>query len=162
MDDVRQGIHFDLDTKALAKYYPKASWQAAYDDVRGFLERNGFVHEQGSGYRSVEPMVQAEAVDVLYEMRVTYPWLHKCVKVCTIADVPVTFDFTNLFDKNADIPERTEQTKIVVEPPQSAPSPPKGKPSLLGRLEEAKKEAQLHNDNAAQNNPNRGDKTPSK
>ena len=69
---VRQGIHFDLDTKALQRYYPDDSWQSAYNDVRTFLRRNGFVHEQGSGYHSIEPMTQADAVSVLTEMLDVY------------------------------------------------------------------------------------------
>lgn len=113
MDDVRQGIHFDMDTRALGKYYPKTAWRAAYDDVRGFLEQKGFTHEQGSGYHSVKPMTQAEAVDILDELLVEYPWLHKCVRVCTVADVPVTFDVSNLFDKDADISERAELLKTA-------------------------------------------------
>ena len=143
MGDVRQGIHFDMDTKALEKYYPKESWRMAYDDVRGFLEQRGFEHEQGSGYHSVKPMTQAEAVDVLEEMINEYPWLNKCVRICTVADVPITFDFSNLFDKSADIPERNARAKAATEPEQ--PTSGKNlreKQSLLGRLDEAKKQVQ--------------------
>jgi len=105
-NDVRQGIHFDLETADLKKYYLKASWRMAYDDVRSFLTSNGFEHEQGSGYRSTNAMAQAEAVRVLTNMRKTYPWIHKCVSICTVADVPITYDFTDLFDKNIDVPMR--------------------------------------------------------
>jgi len=138
MDGVRQGIHFDMDTIALEKYYPKAAWRAAYDDVKGFLGKNGFEHEQGSGYHSVKPMTQADAVIVLGKMLDAYPWLHKCVKICTVADVPATFDVTNLFDKNTAIPERSDMAKAADEPSQSVPpQKPQKKPSLLKRLDEA-------------------------
>ena len=112
--DVRQGIHFDLDTAALKKYYPKQSWRMAYDDVRSFLESNGFEHEQGSGYHSKEPMIQSDAMGIIDDMLAKYPWLHKCVRVGTIADVPITYDLTPLFDKDADIPERSEEKKPSV------------------------------------------------
>jgi hypothetical protein len=29
-----------------------------------------------------------------------HPWLNHCVRVCTIADVPVTFDISYMFDKD--------------------------------------------------------------
>jgi virulence-associated protein VapD len=96
---VRQGIHFDMDTKALKKYYPKPSWRNAYDDVCKFLEANGFEHEQGSGYHSKSEMLQPEALRIIAKMLKKYPWLNKCVKVCTIADVPTTYDISHLFNK---------------------------------------------------------------
>ncbi len=105
-DQIRQGIHFDMDTKALQRYYPKVSWTAAYEDIRSYLLSKGFEHEQGSGYHSTDPMAQSDAIDIIAEMIDVYPWLHKCIKVCTIADVPITYDLTTLFDKNANIPVR--------------------------------------------------------
>ena len=104
--EVRQGIHFDMNTKALQIYYPKSAWRAAYDDVRKFFEQNGFEHEQDSGYHSIHPMTQSDAMVIMADMRAAFPWLNKCVKICTIADVPTTYDLTPLFDKNVDIPER--------------------------------------------------------
>jgi len=105
-NNVRQGIHFDLDTAALKVYYPKKSWRMAYDDVREFFTSNGFEHEQGSGYRSTYSMLQADAIEIVTRMLDAYPWLHKCVRVCTIADVPITYDLAPLFDKDIDVPER--------------------------------------------------------
>jgi len=108
--DVRQGVHFDMDTKALEKYYPKPSWRRAYDDVRKFMEENGFEHEQGSGYHSKEAMLQPEALDIVENMIDKYPWLNKCMGVCTIADVPVTYDISYLFNKDTDVPERKPES----------------------------------------------------
>ena len=126
--DVRQGIHFDMDTKALAIYYPKVSWRAAYDDVRAYLRSRGFEHEQGSGYHSILPMTQAEAVIILADMRAEFPWLNKCIKICTVADVPTTFDFSNLFDKDADVPERDTNERqsvlAILREAKKQPRPP--------------------------------------
>jgi len=131
--DVRQGIHFDLDTAALQRYYPKGAWRSAYDDVRTFLIHNGFEHEQGSGYHSIRPMTQVEAVNILDEMLVTYPWLHKCVRVCTVADVPKTFDFSNMLDKNADVPMRDDLFKqSLLKKIKAQKSRPKQKKSRSG------------------------------
>lgn len=104
MDDLQcKGINFDLDTKALQKYYPSESWRNAYSDVRSFLQRNGFEHIQGSGYHSEKPMSEFEAMKIIYEMKDKYKWLNKCVSVCTISDVPMTYDISAVFDKNAEI-----------------------------------------------------------
>jgi virulence-associated protein VapD len=97
---VRQGIHFDMDTKALKKYYPADNWRKAYDDVRRYFEKNGFIHEQGSGYHSEKPMLQPKALRVVKSMIKAHPWLNKCVRICTIADVPATFDISYMFDKD--------------------------------------------------------------
>jgi virulence-associated protein VapD len=105
-ENVRKGIHFDLDTNALKKYHPSKNWRKAYDDVRVFMEDKGFVHEQGSGYHSNEPMSESDALYCIQQMRKRHVWLHKCVKVCTIADVPVTYDISAMFDKSRNVPER--------------------------------------------------------
>jgi len=108
--EIRQGIHFDMDTKALEKYYPKPSWRKAYDDVCKFLEENGFEHEQGSGYHSVLPMKRAKAVKIIRKMIKKHSWLNKCMNVCTIADVPVTYDISHMFNKGANVPEREPES----------------------------------------------------
>jgi virulence-associated protein VapD len=114
--EIRQGIHFDMDTKALEKYYPKPSWRKSYDDVCKFLEENGFEHEQGSGYHSILPMKRATAVRIIRKMIKKHSWLNKCMNVCTIADVPVTYDITHLFNKNADVPGRKPDTLTYTKP----------------------------------------------
>ncbi len=86
----------------------------AYDDVKVFLTGKGFEHEQGSGYHSIFPMLQSDAIDIVTEMLDIYPWLHKCVRICTIADVPVTYDLTPLFDKEVNIPARAVEEKQSV------------------------------------------------
>lgn len=45
----RKGIHFDLDTESLKRYYPKGDWHNACYVVRSYFEKNGFEHIQGSG-----------------------------------------------------------------------------------------------------------------
>lgn len=36
-DRYRKQLTFDIDTKTLEIYYPKANWRHGYDDIRGFL-----------------------------------------------------------------------------------------------------------------------------
>ncbi|MCD7745703.1 MAG: hypothetical protein LUI13_10550 [Lachnospiraceae bacterium] len=97
----RKGIHFDLDTASLQQYYPGGDWHNAYYDVRMFFEEHGFEHIQGSGYHSIKAMSESKAMAIIYQMTKTFPWLNYCVSVCTIADVPVMYDITHVFEKEA-------------------------------------------------------------
>lgn len=98
----RKGIHFDLDTKALRKYYPKGDWHKSYYDMRIYFGKNQFEHIQGSGYHSVNPMSEAEAMRVIYSMSKEFPWLNSCVNVCTISDVPEMYDIGYVFDRTSE------------------------------------------------------------
>ncbi|MDO5392831.1 MAG: hypothetical protein Q4F24_17320 [Eubacteriales bacterium] len=109
MDNLqKKGINFDLDTEALKVHYPKENWNNAYYEVRSFFEAHGFEHIQGSGYHSVKPMSELDAMSVIYQMARKFPWLNYCVSVCTIADVPETFDISHVFVREA---ERLEKKK---------------------------------------------------
>ena len=52
----RKQITFDLDTKALQTYYPKANWRNAYEVIKNHMKNNGFSWIQGSAYISKEPI----------------------------------------------------------------------------------------------------------
>ena len=45
----RQALNFDLDMKKVRTCYKNDS--IAYYKIRNYLENNGFLHRQGSGYR---------------------------------------------------------------------------------------------------------------
>jgi len=93
----KKGINFDLDTKALEKHYRKSDWHNAYYDIKKYFERNGFEHIQGSGYHSKTAMSEAKAMVTVYNMTRVLPWLNRCVNVCTISDVPETYDIAHVF-----------------------------------------------------------------
>lgn len=108
----KKGINFDLNTEKLKKHYPKENWNNAYYDVRSFLESHGFEHIQGSGYHSKEPLSEMEAMGVLYRMARKFQWLNYCVSVCTIADVPETFDISHVFVREAERLEKKQNEKL--------------------------------------------------
>lgn len=68
---LKKGINFDLDTQAL----------------------------QGSGYHSTQPMSEAKAMFVVYQMLKKLSWLRGCVSICTISDVPELYDISHVFAK---------------------------------------------------------------
>lgn len=98
----RNGINFDLDTEKLKRYYTKGKWHNAYYKVRNYFEKNGFEHIQGSGYHSLKPMSEASTMAVIYQMTKKFPWIYYCVSVCTISDVPETFDIVHVFAREAE------------------------------------------------------------
>ena len=55
-DRYRKQLTFDIDTKTLEIYYPKANWRHGYDDIRGFLKREGFEWCEGTVYVSKKPL----------------------------------------------------------------------------------------------------------
>lgn len=57
--ETRKELHFDLGTAALSENYnsirPNA-WRGAWSLIRIFMEHNGFIHTQYSGYESIAVM----------------------------------------------------------------------------------------------------------
>ena len=53
-DDIekRKCLAFDMDTKALQKYYKDDNWRNAYNDIGAFFAQKDFTREQGSVYDS--------------------------------------------------------------------------------------------------------------
>lgn len=75
--DTRKELHFDLGMAALSENYvsirPNA-WRGAWTLIRNFMERNGFVHTQYSGYESKAAMPIDKALAVMEELQQRYPW----------------------------------------------------------------------------------------
>lgn len=110
-DNLKKGIYFDLDTGRLKEVYKNGDWHNAYYELRSFLEKEGFEHIQGSGYHSINPMLESKAMDVVHTLTKKFPWLNECVKVCTIADVPKTTDITHVFAKEAEKLKKVKYTE---------------------------------------------------
>lgn len=66
--ETRKELHFDLGTAALSENYnsirPNA-WRGAWSLIRIFMERNGFIHTQYSGYESIAVMPIDKAMAVM-------------------------------------------------------------------------------------------------
>ena len=69
--ETRKELHFDLGTAALSENYnsirPNA-WRGAWSLIRIFMERNGFIHTQYSGYESIAVMPIDKAMAVMVPM----------------------------------------------------------------------------------------------
>lgn len=75
--ETRKELHFDLGTAALSENYnsirPNA-WRGAWSLIRIFMERNGFIHTQYSGYESITVMPIDKAMAVMEKLQQRYPW----------------------------------------------------------------------------------------
>lgn len=89
-----KAINFDLDTHKLKIFYSSSRYQGAYDKIRRFLEKRGFVHRQWSGYQSINKMSDAEITFIITEMGKHFPWLAQCVNRIDITNIGRNYDLT--------------------------------------------------------------------
>lgn len=90
LHDTRKELHFDLGTAALSENYgsirPNA-WRGAWTLIRIFMERNGFVHTQFSGYESKTVMSIDRAMAVMEELQQRYPWFKDSLLAASLTEV---------------------------------------------------------------------------
>lgn len=105
----RKQIAFDLDTKALEKYYPTNNWRKAYADIKAFMSKNDFSWQQGSVYVSDRPITSTRVTSVLRELAKEYKWLNVCMRDCRETSIGKQQDRNHIFDKSVDVPERNKE-----------------------------------------------------
>lgn len=79
----RKEISFDLDTKALEKYFDNIS--------------NAY-YGQGSVYNSVKPMSKVQLSDALYDICKQLPWLSDCTKSIDVTNIGKTHSLKTKVD----------------------------------------------------------------
>lgn len=74
-------VSFDIDTNCLNKHYPQETYHNAYNDIRKFMEGNGFEWQQGSMYFGQPDRITAvTCVTVVQQMAKHFAWFKTCVK----------------------------------------------------------------------------------
>lgn len=74
-DKYRIELNFDLKIERLKEYYPGKNWQKAWNDVKKYLEANGFKHTLFSGYISEKTMSVTAAHKIMRKMNKEMPWV---------------------------------------------------------------------------------------
>lgn len=97
----RKFIAFDLDTKELKKFL--TDYRLAYTQIKSFMEENGFIHEQGSAYSSINNISYSDVQILITEFSETFNWAQKCVKKLQVTMIGNQFDFKRYL--NNDIEE---------------------------------------------------------
>ncbi|MTQ70169.1 hypothetical protein [[Ruminococcus] torques] len=93
----RKEFHFDLDIKLLKDVYPSKhenAWKSAWSDIKNLMMRNGFDHQQYSGYESIGRMSYQNAYFVIDTLISEYPWLTDCVKAATFTEIGQRYNLT--------------------------------------------------------------------
>lgn len=72
-------ISFDLEQKALDKYYSK-SRRSAYREIGDFLHRSGYEHMEGSVYHSIKNQSPIDFYNMIEDMAEQLPWVKDCAK----------------------------------------------------------------------------------
>lgn len=106
-----RSFNFDLDTNALKKYYPSADYKKAYSDIKNFLLSNGFEHRQWSGYKSILPLYDREVANIIYEMKLQFSWLEKCVNKFDVANISNLYDLTFIIKDSTSLNLEVENDK---------------------------------------------------
>lgn len=76
LKEVRFSFNFDLRVELVKQFYPSQSvgwFRKAWGDIKTFMEKNGFVHSQYSGYESVVGMSYARAYIILEDLNMRFP-----------------------------------------------------------------------------------------
>lgn len=100
MTKTRKQIAFDLDTKALERYYPSESWNNAYEIIKRHMLKNNFAWLQGSVYVSTRSMTSTEVTNILDELVIKNPWLNLCMRDCREANIGKEHSKNYIFNKN--------------------------------------------------------------
>ena len=88
--EYRFAFNFDLDEGRLNELYPAQTatgYKRAWSDIRSFMEENGFVHAQYSGYESTQEMTYVEAYATLEELHAEFSWFSRCAQAATITEI---------------------------------------------------------------------------
>ena len=87
---MRKQITFDLSQEALEAHYPRGEraqseyhYRKAYQDIRRFMEKQGFMWRQNSVYVSEAPMT---TMDIVLLSLLRADWFRECAASCVWED----------------------------------------------------------------------------
>lgn len=108
MSQSRKQITFDLSQEALEAHYPRGEraqsehhYRKAYQDIRRFMEKQGFTWRQNSVYVSATPMATMDVVLLSQRMGEQFPWMRLCVKEITATDIGARYSLLGLLRSDA-------------------------------------------------------------
>ena len=108
MPKKRMMINFDLDTKKYEKITNKPS-PTAYYQIRQYMEKNEYVHRQGSCYISKQATSRAEVLADVKHFSLNNKWFNHCVKELDLTTVGRTLSIKLETQTKDNILENVEQ-----------------------------------------------------
>lgn len=79
-------IAFDIDTH-VAKNVAGKKYTQMYQQIKSFMEKNGFLHQQGSVYVSTCPYSYFEINELCVAFTKKYPYIAKTIRDITVANI---------------------------------------------------------------------------
>lgn len=160
--EYRFAFNFDLDETRLKELYPTqtaSGYKRAWSDIRSFMEANGFIHAQYSGYESTQEMTYAEAYATLEELHTKFSWFSRCAQAATITEIGERYDVLEYLraqtvDKQHTMPEKALQS--------DAPGVPQSREDVAKSIAEAVKAKLEERKPKGTSSPDRGKKRPSR
>lgn len=95
----RVSVYFDLDVESLKRIYEPMSghnYTNAYHEIRSFMKKEGYEHEQGSVYHSVGEKDRSEVIRTIQGLQDEKSWLKECVKKMSYARISEEHDLTGV------------------------------------------------------------------
>ena len=92
-------LYFDLSTEELLETFSNTS--KPYAQIKNFLEKQGFEHNQHSGYISKKPLTRAKSYKILEKMAKNFTWLDDYAQRFAITNAPDEMNVQGFLSKNA-------------------------------------------------------------
>lgn len=70
----------------------------AYADIKNYLLKRHFNHEQWFGYHSMKKMTDLEIFDLVQEMVVQMPWFSKCINHFAVTNVGTNHNLLDILE----------------------------------------------------------------
>lgn len=80
-------LAFDLNIDNLKMYYPNKNINQAWDDIKRFMTKNGFEHNQYSAYISKDRITQYKIRSVMRSMYKKLPWFPLCANKVMLSEL---------------------------------------------------------------------------
>ena len=105
-----KALYFDLYINELKKNYPRKNHLGAYGDIKRYLLRHDFTHEQWSGYHSVNKMTDLEIFDLVQDMSEVLPWFSACVNHFEVTNIGTNYNLVDILVPDTLEPIMTQET----------------------------------------------------
>ena len=89
-------LYFDLHVQSLKQFYPKKNHLGAYGDIKRYLLKHGFTHEQWSGYHSEKKMTDLDIFDLVHEMAEEMIWFSQCINHFEVTNVGTNYNLVEI------------------------------------------------------------------
>lgn len=93
-----KALYFDIRINDLKKFFPKKNYLGAYADIKQYLLRHSFTHEQWSGYHSINRMSDLEIFDLVQDMANEMPWFSQCINHFEVTNVGTNYNLIDILE----------------------------------------------------------------